>query len=65
VKIKKYNFPILYDTEGTVARMYYSFDIPFYVLIDIQGKIVSSHLGYMKGDELELEQKLIYLMKNK
>jgi peroxiredoxin len=63
VKIKKYNFPVLYDTEGTVARMFYAFDMPFYVLIDIQGKIVSSHLGYMKGDEIELEEKIKSLLK--
>lgn len=63
VKIKKYNFPVLYDTKGIVARMYYAFDIPFYVLIDIQGKIVGSHLGYMKGDEIELEEKIESLLK--
>ncbi|MGB5530901.1 MAG: TlpA disulfide reductase family protein, partial [Ignavibacteriaceae bacterium] len=62
VKIKKYNFPVLYDTEGTVARMYYAYDMPFYVLIDNQGRIVYSHLGYMKGDEIELENKIIDLL---
>jgi cytochrome c biogenesis protein CcmG/thiol:disulfide interchange protein DsbE len=63
VKIKKFNFPVLYDTEGTVARMYYAYDMPFYVFIDNQGMIVYSHLGYMKGDEIELEEKINSLIK--
>jgi cytochrome c biogenesis protein CcmG/thiol:disulfide interchange protein DsbE len=58
VKIKKYSFPVLYDTEGTIARMYYAYDMPFDVLIDTKGKIVYSHLGYMKGDEIELDEKI-------
>ncbi|HSW53908.1 MAG TPA: TlpA disulfide reductase family protein [Ignavibacteriaceae bacterium] len=58
VMIKKYSFPVLYDTEGTVARMYYAYDMPFYVLIDNQGNIVYSHLGYMKGDEILLDEKI-------
>jgi cytochrome c biogenesis protein CcmG, thiol:disulfide interchange protein DsbE len=62
VKIKKYSFPVLYDTEGTVARMYYAYDMPFYVLIDNHGKIVSSHLGYMKGDEIQVEEKIRNLL---
>lgn len=63
VKIKKYSFPVLYDTEGLVARMYYAYDMPFDVLIDTNGKIVYTHLGYMKGDEIELEEKIKSLLK--
>jgi peroxiredoxin len=62
VKIKKYTFPVLYDTEGTVARMYYAYDMPFDVLIDTKGKIVYSHLGYMKGDEIELDERIKNLL---
>jgi len=62
VMIKKYSFPVLYDTEGTVARMYYAYDMPFYVLIDNQGNIVYSHLGYMKGDEIHVEEKIRNLL---
>jgi len=62
VKIKKYTFPVLYDTEGTVARMYYAYDLPFDVLIDNKGKIVYSHLGYMNGDEIELEKNIKKLL---
>jgi len=51
VKSKNYDFPVLYDTSGDVARIYYARAVPFTVLIDDKGAIVYSHLGYMRGDE--------------
>ncbi len=63
VKSKDYKFPVLYDTDGSVARVYYAFDVPFSVLIDKSGSItVYSHLGYMKGDEIELEKNIKKLL---
>jgi peroxiredoxin len=62
IKIKKFEFPVLYDTDGNLARTYYAFDVPFSVLIDSSGKIIYSHLGYMKGDEIEVEKIIIGLL---
>ena len=62
VKSKDYKFPVLYDTDGSVARTYYAFDVPFSVLINNSGIIVYSHLGYMKGDEIELEKNIKKLL---
>ena len=62
VKSKKYKFQVLYDTGQEVARIYHAFDIPFSVLINKEGRIVYSHRGYMKGDEIELENKIIDLL---
>lgn len=62
VKSKKFKFPVLYDTDGNVARAYYAFDVPFSVLINKSGKIVYSHLGYMKGDEILLDEKIRNLL---
>jgi peroxiredoxin len=61
-KSKNYKFQVLYDTDGSVARVYYANDVPFYVMINESGKIVYSHRGYMKGDEIELEKKIIDLI---
>ena len=63
IKSKDYKFPVLYDTDGSVARVYYAFDVPYIVLINDTGIIVYSHLGYMKGDEIELEKMIIGLLK--
>ena len=58
VKSKSYDFPVLYDTSGDVARIYYARAVPFTVLIDDKGAIVYTHLGYMKGDELVVISKV-------
>lgn len=55
-KIKGYKFPVLYDTEGSVSRIYYAYDLPFSVVINKSGKIIHSKTGYMKGDEIELSE---------
>ena len=58
VKSKNYDFPVLYDTSGDVARIYYARAVPFTVLIDKQGAIVYSHMGYMRGDEQVVNEKV-------
>ncbi|GAB4286924.1 MAG: thiol-disulfide oxidoreductase ResA [Ignavibacteriaceae bacterium] len=62
VRSRGYNFPVLLDTNSEVARMYYARAIPFSVLINKEGKIIYSHLGYMKGDELNVKSKLDELL---
>lgn len=64
-KSKNYEFQVLYDTDGEVARIYYAVNNPFGVLINKQGRIVYSHLGYMKGDEIELENRINSLLQKK
>ena len=58
VKSKNYDFPVLYDTSGDVARIYYARAVPFTVLIDDKGAIVYTHLGYMRGDEQVVNSKV-------
>lgn len=64
VKSKGYSFPILLDTNSEVARKYYAKAVPFTVLIDKNGHIVYSHLGYMRGDEVQVKKKIEELLKN-
>ena len=64
VKSKGYSFPVLLDTNSEVARKYYAKAIPFTVLIDKNGNIVYSHLGYMRGDEVQVKKKIEELIKN-
>lgn len=63
VKSKGYNFTVLLDKNSDVARKYYAQQIPYSVLIDKDGKIISSHMGYMKGDEKKLRDKILELLK--
>jgi peroxiredoxin len=54
VKSKKYNFSVLLDTNSDVARLYYAQAVPFSVILNDKGYIVYTHLGYMRGDEINV-----------
>jgi cytochrome c biogenesis protein CcmG, thiol:disulfide interchange protein DsbE len=58
VRSKNFPFPVLLDTNSEVARKYYAQNIPYSVLLDKSGNIVYTHLGYMKGDELKMKNKI-------
>jgi cytochrome c biogenesis protein CcmG/thiol:disulfide interchange protein DsbE len=56
VKSKGYNFPVLLDTNSDAVRLYYAQSVPYSVILDKNGMIIYSHLGYMKGDEVKVKQ---------
>lgn len=64
IKSKDYKFPVLLDTNSEVARKYYAQQMPYTVLINKDGNIVYSHLGYMKGDEQKMESLIKDLLEN-
>ena len=47
------SFPILYDKESKVSRMYDVAGMPSTVIIDRSGKVRVLHRGYKPGDENE------------
>ena len=64
VRAKKYSLMFLLDTNSDVARLYYAQTMPFTVIVNKTGNIVYSHLGYKKGDELEVRKVVDELLKN-
>jgi len=62
VKSKNYNFTVLLDTNSEVARKYYVQNVPYTFLLDEKGNIVYSHLGYKRGDELQVKKKVEALL---
>lgn len=56
VKSKGYNFPVLLDTNSDAVRLYYAQSVPYSVILDKNGMIIYSHLGYMKGDEVKVKE---------
>lgn len=58
VSSKNYNFPVLLDTNSEIARLYYAQAMPYTVILDKDGFIIYSHLGYMKGDEIKVRDKI-------
>jgi len=63
IRSRGYTFPVLLDSNSDVARIYYAQAVPFSVLMDKNGVILYSHLGYTRGDELELKEKIEELLK--
>lgn len=62
VKSKDFNFLILLDTNSEVARKFYVQNVPYTFLLDKKGNIVYSHLGYKKGDEIQVKKKIESLL---
>lgn len=62
VKSKNYDFTVLLDTGGDVARKYYAQTVPHSVLLDKEGNIVYQHSGYKKGDELQMKEEIEKLL---
>lgn len=68
VKVKPYvdgqgwEFDVIMDPNQDLQRAVNAPNIPFTVLIDQNGNIVYTHLGYVEGDEYELEKKIKLLL---
>ena len=60
VKKKKYSFDMLFDLNGKngLLKKLGSNSCPFTALINMDGTIYSKHLGYERGDEVELEKEI-------
>jgi len=56
VKTNGYEFPVLLDPNAEAARLYYAQMVPYSLILDNSGEVIYTHLGYKKGDELEVEK---------
>lgn len=71
VKVKPFvngqawEFDVLLDVNQELMRALNAPNVPFTVIIDKNGNIVYTHLGYQEGDEFELAEKLEELSKQK
>jgi cytochrome c biogenesis protein CcmG/thiol:disulfide interchange protein DsbE len=58
----KYKFMVLLDDNGVVQRKFNFRALPYTVLLDRDGHVVHSRMGYRPGDEQVLEEKLLTLL---
>ena len=64
VKRGKYSFPVLLDKQSEVMSLYYAEGTPPYnALVDRNGNLVWTKLGYAPGDEKTLRKKIENLLK--
>ncbi len=65
IRSNQYTFDVLLDPDNSVARDYYVRVVPHTYVLDKEGKIVYSHSGYKRGDELLVEKKIKELLGEK
>lgn len=61
VRKHKYPFTYVLDADGKVSSNFMVDAIPHSFVADTNGKVIYSHTGYRKGDELDLEKELLKL----
>ncbi len=59
---KNWKFTILLDPEGEAMRLLNGQTIPFAVISDKDGTIKSTHVGYVAGDEVGIENEIRALL---
>ncbi len=64
IKSSNYDFIVLLDNKQEVRRLFGGTATPYTVLISASGEIVYTHLGYIPGDEVEIEAKVAQLFEN-
>jgi peroxiredoxin len=59
----RFRFPVLLDQETeVVSRFNPKLDLPYALLIDRDGRVVSVHQGYHTGDEGIIEEEIVRLL---
>ena len=66
ISANDYDFTVLLDTDMKVFEAYGSSDlgIPYSLLINSDKEIVATHLGYVTGDEVKIEEEIIEVLES-
>ena len=64
VRTHKYDFTYLLDKDGELKTNLLINAIPHTSIINSEGNIVYSHVGYREGDETVIENEILKLVKN-
>ncbi len=62
VNSKKYSFKVLSDPRSLFFRKVGGLVCPYTVIVNANGEIVNTHMGYNPGDEKELEKEIVSLL---
>ncbi|MCK4545898.1 MAG: TlpA family protein disulfide reductase [Candidatus Eisenbacteria sp.] len=64
IKSRKYALRVLTDSNADLTRKFKTKLIPYTLILDSEGDIVYSRTGYRKGQEKELEEIVLGLLKD-
>ena len=59
VKSQTYPFPVVLDPNQQVFQNFNGQNLPFSVLLDKTGKVLTTHAGYYVGDEVQIEKEIM------
>ena len=62
VNSQKFSFTVLSDPRAELFRKMGGKVMPFVIIADSTGNIISRHVGYNPGDEKELEKEILHLL---
>jgi thiol-disulfide isomerase/thioredoxin len=62
VKSQSYPFPVILDPNTQIFQRFNGQNLPFSVLLDKEGKVVSTRTGYLAGDEEEIKKEILKLV---
>jgi len=62
IKSQKFSFTVLSDPKAELFRKMGGKVMPFVLIADTVGQIISRHIGYNPGDEKKLEKEIIHLL---
>jgi cytochrome c biogenesis protein CcmG/thiol:disulfide interchange protein DsbE len=62
VRSQGYSFPVVLDPNAQVFQAFNGQNLPFAILMDKTGKVVSTRTGYLPGDEKEIEKDILKLI---
>ena len=65
VKMKKWMFPVLLDSNQKIRKQFGGTQIPFLLILDKNGDMVSKHNSYQPGDEKTIEKEILQLLPKK
>jgi peroxiredoxin len=62
---RRFTFPVLLDTNNKVKRLFHVGPVPHTFVLDRQGHIAYSHVGYRAGDEVATEKEILKVLQQK
>ena len=65
ISSQRINFPVAIDPNSQLLQKFNGQSIPYSLLINEEGKIVYKNVGYLPGDEIELEKEIQKLLLGK
>jgi thiol-disulfide isomerase/thioredoxin len=63
VRSQGYPFPVILDPNMQVLQSFNGQNLPFAVLLDRTGKVITTRTGYLPGDEKEIEGEILKLLR--